>query len=156
MTDSTSVSINQTIGFYPDPDNIPSISSPSTGGRFYDNEQHYYDVSVSSELDSIQFSSVINGLRNFSNSLYNLNSLNCTDIGIQSALNGGITLPDTTGSWGNFLLGQGAGSNPGDLGEDIRDMANPLSPNHNPSLTIKTTPGIGPAFRLANRNNYLK
>jgi hypothetical protein len=54
---------------------------------------------------------------------YNLNSANCTDFVIQVLQTGaGITLPDTQGNWP-----MGGGSNPGDFGEDLRNLT--LSPS---------------------------
>ncbi len=48
--------------------------------------------------------------------VYNLNTNNCTDFGICVAREAGQYLPDTQGKW----PGGGKGSNPGDLGEDLR------------------------------------
>jgi hypothetical protein len=49
--------------------------------------------------------------------LYNVNTRNCTDAAIEAGAAAGVAVPDTQGTW----LG-GGGSNPGDLGEDLRKL----------------------------------
>ncbi|NNF21305.1 MAG: hypothetical protein HKN67_05140 [Saprospiraceae bacterium] len=55
---------------------------------------------------------------------YNLNSFNCTDyaIGVANAI--GLGIPDTDKDW--YV---GSGSNPGSLGEDLRDYSGGDSSN---------------------------
>ena len=50
---------------------------------------------------------------------YDLNTNNCTDAAIGAGAAVGISVPDTQGTW-PF----GGGSNPGDLGEDLRLLNN--------------------------------
>ena len=50
---------------------------------------------------------------------YDINENNCTDQALDCLKTGGINLPDTEGNW---FLNIGGGSNPADLGEDIREM----------------------------------
>ena len=58
-----------------------------------------------------------------------LNDFNCTDAALNVGNNAGITLPDTQGSSG------GGGSNPGNLGQDIRDLdQNQNNTNNNGGL----------------------
>ncbi|MDE0471460.1 MAG: hypothetical protein OXH57_05925 [Ekhidna sp.] len=47
---------------------------------------------------------------------------NCTDFGIQYSKQAGIKLKDSYGSWPG-----GSGSNPGNLGEDIRKLSSNLN-----------------------------
>jgi hypothetical protein len=49
--------------------------------------------------------------------LYDPNTRNCTDVAIGAGAAAGVAVPDTPGRW----LG-GGGSNPGDLGEDLREL----------------------------------
>ena len=53
--------------------------------------------------------------------MYNLNAENCTTFVLQTLTQGGVYLPNTIGKWTG-----GMGNDPGDLGEDIRQMT-PLS-----------------------------
>ena len=53
---------------------------------------------------------------------YHLDDYNCTDFAIQVVNSIGLNVPTTSGTWSN-----GGGRNPGDLGEDLRDLI--LSPN---------------------------
>lgn len=108
---------SQIIGFYPSTGVSPS--SPQVAGTWIDDGNHSYDVSVSIDLNRNQFTNLVRQLRNYGTPTYNLNSLNCTDVAIQLANSLGMNLPDTRGSW----IG-GGGSNPGNLGQDVRDLNN--------------------------------
>lgn len=58
-------------------------------------------------------------MKNYSNNQgqnYNLSNNNCTDLAISTLNHIGLSIPDSYGSW-PF----GGGSNPGNLGEEIRD-----------------------------------
>ena len=119
--------INQTIGYYPSAGVDPT--NPEIAGALVDDGNHDYDVSVSTNLTHTQFTSLISNIQTFGTPTYNLNTLNCTDAALQVGNSIGMNLPDTNGTW----IG-GGGSNPGNLGQDIRG----LSSNN---LTINTTSG---------------
>jgi hypothetical protein len=48
---------------------------------------------------------------------FNLDSNNCTDVAIKAGAASGVCVPDPQGEWGN-----GRGSNPGLLGEELRKL----------------------------------
>jgi len=135
----TQNSITRTLGYYPIANTIRPISyfnNPqvlSAPAVIRNNELHEYDVSISTNIDARQLNSVINIITNY-NSTYHLNTFNCTDFGILVGNNVGIGLPDTSGSW----PGNGSGSNPGNLGQDIRGM------NANSSNIINISGGRAP------------
>lgn len=118
---------NQTIGFYPSAGVNPT--SPQIAGAWIDDGNHGYDVSASIDIDHTQFTGLINSIETLGTPTYNLNSLNCTDAAIQVGNSTGMNLPDTDGSW----IG-GGGSNPGNLGQDVRGL-------NSSNLTINTTAG---------------
>lgn len=68
--------------------------------------------------------------------LYNLNSYNCTDFAIAVASKGGLSLPATTRQE-NLMGGllKFNGRNPGDLGQDIRNMSLQSGATRNTSKT---------------------
>lgn len=105
------------IGFYPDGFINPFVS-PSSSSVLRDNSNHNFHVSISKEISSIQLTSTINQISAFE-STYNLNTYNCTDFGISISNSVGMGVRDSTGSWKG-----GGGSNPGSLGQDIRNMSN--------------------------------
>jgi hypothetical protein len=102
-------------GYYPT-DGVNPYTSPSDESSLIDDSDHPYDVKIEITVNSNQLSQVINLVKN-RNPTYNLNSYNCTDFGISVASACGVTLPDSIGNWPG-----GGGSNPGDLGEDIRSL----------------------------------
>jgi len=120
-------SINQTIGYYPSAGVSPS--NPQIAGAWVDDGNHDYDVSVSIDLNHTQFTSLISNIQTFGSPTYNLNTLNCTDAALLTGNSIGMNLPDTNGTW----IG-GGGSNPGNLGQDIRELSSS-------NLTINTTGG---------------
>jgi hypothetical protein len=87
----------------------------SVGGQLLDNSGHAFDVSASREVTAEQFDRALNYARVGLVQNYNLNDYNCTDFAIGVARAAGWQVPDTQGSWPI-----GHGSNPGDLGEDLR------------------------------------
>ena len=119
--------INQTIGYYPSAGVSPS--NPQIAGAWVDDGNHDYDVSASIDLTHTQFTSLISNLQTFGSPTYNLNTLNCTDAALLTGNSIGMNLPDTNGTW----IG-GGGSNPGNLGQDIRGLSSS-------NLTINTTSG---------------
>jgi hypothetical protein len=118
-------------GFYPT-DGVNPFTSPSDNSSLVDDGGHAYDVKIEIPVNSSQLTDVINLAKNRP-SIYNLNSYNCTDFGIAVAIAAGISLQDTNGTWPG-----GGGSNPGDLGEDIR------SSSFSSSVTVIKTSGTAP------------
>jgi hypothetical protein len=113
--------IQRLIGFYPDSPNASLISSQKS--ELHDNSNTLYHVSISIEIDAAKLINVINYIDNYSQT-YDLNNYNCSDFAISVAEKGGLNLPKTTGSY-NAVLVKFKGRNPGDLGQDIRNMSTP-------------------------------
>lgn len=130
MDDGGSVT-SQTIGFYPSTGVNPV--SPETVGAWVDDSGHHYDVSASINLNHSDFTTLIGNISNLGTPQYNLNSLNCTDAGIQICNSVGMDIPDTNGSWPG-----GSGSNPGNLGQDLRSL-------NSSNVTTNTTGGTAPS-----------
>ncbi|WP_298556222.1 hypothetical protein [uncultured Algibacter sp.] len=120
----TFISINQsgitrTMGYYPTPGTIdPTNGANSSTAILRNDGNHEYDVSLTTDITPSQLSSLHNKITNF-NSTYDLNTYNCTDFGISIGNSIGLNLPDTSGTWDYG----GNGSNPGNLGQDIRNMS---------------------------------
>ena len=104
-----------TIGFYPV--NEANPASPTDDGGIYDDSDEEFDVSKVYEVTEENFKKALDYIQSIETSKkkYNLNDYNCTDFAIKTANAAGANVPDTDGSWPG-----GGGSNPGDLGEDIR------------------------------------
>lgn len=75
---------------------------------------------VAKTISGNQLQQIINFSINH-NPTYNLNTYNCTDFAIDIGNLAGLNLPDCYGSW---ALGLGGGSNPGALGQHIRNNIN--------------------------------
>ena len=118
--------INQTFGFHPS--HAVNPVSPSISGQFENDGSLPYDVSITKSLSLSQFGNIITYIKNIGTPTYNLNTKNCTDIGLQIFSQTNTSLPDTSGSWPG-----GSGSNPGNLGQDVRAS--------NISNTTKNTSG---------------
>lgn len=115
--------ITRVFGFYPS-DGVSPLD-PAISSVLVDDGGHNYHVSIEITVNSTQLTNVINAATNYS-STYNLNNYNCTDFGISIAAAAGVNLPDTYGSWSG-----GGGSNPGNLGQDIRGMSAPTNSTTN-------------------------
>lgn len=121
----TFISISQngiirTLGYYPMPNTInPAAGNITSTSLLRNNENHHYDVSASISITGTQLSTIINNITSYS-STYNLNTNNCTDFGISLSNSVGMNISDTSGTW---PFG-GNGSNPGNLGQDIRKLNN--------------------------------
>ena len=85
--------------------------------QLVDNAGHDFDVSASVNISSSQLTNLYNGILS-SHASYNLNTFNCTDFGIKMGNLLSMGIPDTNGTWPG-----GGGSNPGNLGQDIRNMS---------------------------------
>ncbi len=123
--------VTRVFGFYPGSGVNPM--NPSASSVLVDDSGHAYHVSIEITVNASQLTNVINTAIGYTGT-YNLNSYNCTDFGIGIAAAAGVTLPDTYGSWPG-----GGGSNPGNLGQDLRSLT-PLQ-----STSVNTTGGTAPS-----------
>lgn len=112
--------IRRVFGYYPR-NSVNPYSAPSDPAAFGNDQGHLFDVSLSIPITASQLINVI-GYSINAPSTYNLNSYNCTDFGISIGNLAGLNLPDSYGTWPN-----GGGSNPGQLGQNIRGMILPLN-----------------------------
>ncbi len=126
--------VRRIIGFYPSVSVTPGIDN-TANGMLVDNSNHEFDVSISYAINSTQLTNVINYIKNHANTQYNLNTYNCTDFGMGVTAASGLALPSAYGSWG-----LGSGDNPGQLGQNIRNLPVPCQ-------RIKNTTG---GFALSN------
>lgn len=108
--------IVRNVGFYPGV--VVAPTSPTAPGILIDDQNRDFNIKLSITLNGDQFFNVINYITSSEFSQYNLNSYNCTTFAITALAAGGINVPATRGTW----IG-GEGLNPGDLGEDIRQMS---------------------------------
>jgi len=109
--------ITRNVGFYPKTGASPI--SPLDQGQLNNDEVHGYNISLTIEMDNSKFFAMLDYIShgNDPGFNYDLNSNNCSSFAIRALRSAGINLPFTTGTWPN-----GGGFNPGDLGEDIRNM----------------------------------
>ena len=127
----------KTIGYYPR--NSVTPNSPTTDGVFYDDGGKPFDVSYTISISPSQFNSLIQHIQNMTQyNTYHLNQQNCSDFAVD-ALSPIITIPDTYGSWP-----LGGGTNPGNLGQDLRNLST------SPTKTKNTTGGTGPLSKNCN------
>ncbi|WP_298122172.1 hypothetical protein [Flavobacterium sp.] len=105
-------------------------------GVFKSNQNTAFDVSITTTINSIQMSEIVNGVIGIaeSNPSYNLGSMNCTDIGIIIFESTGISIPDAEST--NPLW---QGQTPGTLGQILRAMPLPTGTTRN------TTGGNSPS-----------
>lgn len=102
-------------GFYPDSDFTGPLT-PQADSIIGDDSNSTYDVSVSIDISPSQMQQIID-YSIFYSSLYDLNVYNCTDFVIHIANILGLGLSNCNGSWPG-----GSGSNPGSLGEELRNI----------------------------------
>ncbi|QMU63049.1 MAG: hypothetical protein GKR88_01360 [Flavobacteriaceae bacterium] len=133
--------VTQVFGYYPATSVNPLIGNNTANGEFRDNSGHNYHVSVTINLNNLDFFNLVNFVETWNNPIpgYDLQTNNCTDFGIELGNLAGMQLPDTTGSWSVDipLIGEvelGSGSNPGNLGQDVRNL-------NNSNITVNTTSG---------------
>ena len=115
-------SIRRVFGYYPETTVTPSLS-PSDPAVFGNDQSHIFDVSLAVNISPNQLLNII-GYCNNAPSTYNLNNYNCSDFAIAIGNLGGLNLPDSYGTWNG-----GGGSNPGQLGQNIRTMSLPANVN---------------------------
>lgn len=116
MNDNGTI-VKQNFGFYPSISVNPT--NPQVSGAWVDDGGHSFDVSATINLTATQFNNLTSTIQNLGTPTYNLNTMNCTDVALQICNSMGMNLTDTMGSW----IG-GGGSNPGNLGQDLRNMNN--------------------------------
>ena len=129
--------LRRVLGFYPS-DGV-SLDNPSVEGAYYNDSGHHYDVALSFVINSNKLTSLINHIYNHVGSNYNLNTNNCTDFGMGSCNVAGVKLPSAFGTWGMPGIGSGGGDNPGQLGQNIRNMTPPIG------SVLTTTSGNAPS-----------
>ena len=122
----------RSLGFYPD-GGVSPLGSPSNTSMLVEDSNHPYDVSVQLSISSSQLANIYNDITG-ANNTYNLNSYNCTDFAFDVSSSGGLNLPDTYGSWSG-----GGGSNPDNLGQDIRSMSTTAN------FTVNKSSGSSPS-----------
>ena len=112
-------SIVRNVGFYPQTNVAPW--TPSAQGQLNDDDGHGYNILLTVTVDNGQFFNILNYISQGNNSgyMYDLNTNNCTSFALHALEAGGVDLPTTVGTWPDG----GFGYDPGDLGEDIRNMA---------------------------------
>lgn len=121
--------ITRNVGFYPSGRVTPN--NPASPGKLNNDDNHQYNIAATFTVTNANFFIMLLYLQRATdpNFYYNLNSENCTSFALQTLAQGGIFLPSTIGSWPG-----GTGNNPGDLGEDIRQMTTL------PNMTKSTSP----------------
>jgi hypothetical protein len=110
--------ITRNVGFYPRTGVNPWY--PSDQGQLNNNEGSSYNISLTITINSAQFFNMLNYVSQGNNPgySYDLNSNNCTTFAIKTLQAGSVNLSSQIGVW--F---KGSGYDPGDLGEDIRNMS---------------------------------
>jgi hypothetical protein len=112
--------ITRTMGFYPEGWATPI--NPLSSGALFNDSGHAWDVQLTVNITSSQLTSILNSIAALSTNSSDLNNFNCTNFALNSCSSGGISLPQTIGSWPG-----GQGLNPGNLGKDIMEMILPLN-----------------------------
>ena len=105
---------NVVFGFYPEDPAKPLAETDNS--ILGDDSNHTYDVSISKTVSAAQLSSLLAFVNNRPTT-YNLNEFNCADFAIVICNSVGIEVPDSQGTWPG-----GGGSNPGALGQDLREL----------------------------------
>ena len=111
---------NKTMGYYPATSVKPL--SPSAAGCLVIPDISHMDTYEVEKTWQISLDNLMRGLdyaRNLHSNpgRYDLNNNNCTDAAIAAGAAVGVVVPATRGTWP-----LGGGSNPGDLGEDLRGL----------------------------------
>lgn len=122
------------IGFYPNGDVHPF--KPSAPGFVNNDQDRGFDVRLTISMTSSQFFTVLEYVNQAAFWQYNLNTNNCTTFVLNALHGAGFNVPATWGTWIN-----GGGYNPGDLGQDIREME--ATTTMQPSSTTGKHPNQG-------------
>ena len=136
----TFVSIKQgsnisTYGYYPVSNHIyPTVNNSSSAVIGDDgNGNEPFSANISITVTGNQLQQILDASINF-NQTYHLDTYNCTDFAIELGNLAGMNLPESNGTWPG-----GGGSNPGALGQYIRNQS---SSNN---IATNTTGGNAPA-----------
>ena len=105
-------------GFYPSTDDTRVTSPPELSAMGNDSGESY-NVSVSITVSGNVLQQILQYAISY-NDTYDLDNYNCTDFGIEIGNLAGMGLPDCYESWPG-----GGGSNPGTLGQHLRNMTLP-------------------------------
>ena len=129
--------ITRNVGFYPQ--SFVSPLAPSAQSILGDDEGADYDIALTMTVNSNQFFNMLAYVSQGNNAgyLYNLNSNNCSTFALGALSAGGEAIASTVGTW----VPNGQGLDPGDLGEDIRNMS--LSSNMTRSTVSNYHPNMG-------------
>lgn len=111
-----------TYGFYPS--QAVDLQNPIVDMAINDDGGHEFSSSITIQLTCDQFNQAINNSISATSNNYDLNNYNCTDYGIEIANLASLGVLDTTSPWVFMGKTYGNSSNPGDLGEDIKDIPN--------------------------------
>lgn len=125
--------VQRTFGFYPK-NGVQPIINPNADPILINDSGHDYHVKIEINVTAGGMNAVLNTARNFQQTGYNLNNYNCTDFAMAMSEAAGVSLPDTRGRWPG-----GGGSNPGNLGQDLRGMGT------NPNYSVNDSPGSAPS-----------
>ncbi len=143
--------IIRSMGFYPIGSVGVSPKNPSSPGGLVNDEEHKFDASLSLNMPtSTDFYRVLNTFSSYhiyNYKEYDLYTDNCTSACLTALNENGIKLPVTPGS---FILG--LGSNPGNLGEDIKSLReikgyNYNTPNYSYIFSVNPSGGVAPKNR---------
>jgi hypothetical protein len=121
---SPSETIVRSMGYYPK--NWVSPASPINPGSLNNDQNHIFNISLKISVSGQQFMQILDAFASGNSVNYNLNSNNCTTWALTALEAGGIKIQANQGTWP-----LGKGYDPGDLGEDIRDMPLPLNMSRN-------------------------
>ncbi len=121
----------RSMGFYPN--GIVTPGEPRAFGSLNNDQGHIYNVSLTYTTTGTQFMNILNAFSSGNSVNYDLNTNNCTTWALSALSAGGINISTKQGSW-PF----GGGDDPGDLGEDIRNM--PVSSNAQKNLSSTDAP----------------
>jgi hypothetical protein len=121
----------RSMGFYPN--GIVTPGEPRAFGSLNNDQGHIYNVSLTYTTTGTQFMNILNSFSNGNTVNYDLNTNNCTTWALSALSAGGINVNTTPGSW-PF----GGGDDPGDLGEDIRNM--PVGSNTQKNVSSTDAP----------------
>jgi hypothetical protein len=126
------------VGFYPSSSVVPTATGSYSQGVLNNDQAHIYNVSLTINVSATSFFNILNytELGNNQGFYYNLFSNNCTTFVLNALQAGGVALSTTKGTWPG-----GSGDDPGDLGEDIRNMN--LTPNMSRNTTASDHPNVG-------------
>ncbi len=126
------------VGFYPSSSVVPTTTGSYSQGILNNDQAHTYNISLTVNVTGTDFFNILNyvELGNNQGFYYNLFSNNCSTFVINALKTGDIDLPSTQGVWTG-----GSGDDPGDLGEDIRQMN--LAANMMRNTTAFDHPNVG-------------